>query len=105
MKPYSLDLRLKVLDAVDCGIPQEELVGIFGVSMSTIDLCFNHEEFCDGLYVHRKTLAFAVFLGSGGLFEGRVALSSARTAPFGPPRRSPAGFRRFRWRPQCRQKR
>src|SRR5215218_373982 len=37
MKPYSLDLRLKVLDAVDCGIPKEELVGIFGVSMSTID--------------------------------------------------------------------
>src|SRR5215211_4375194 len=37
MKPYSLDLRLKVLDAVDRGIPKKELVGIFGVSMPTID--------------------------------------------------------------------
>src|SRR5215211_4922898 len=37
MKPYSLDLRLKVLDAVDCGIPKKEVVGIFGVSMPTID--------------------------------------------------------------------
>src|SRR5215217_282133 len=37
MKPYSLDLRLKVLDAVDCGIPKKEVVGTFGVSMPTID--------------------------------------------------------------------
>jgi hypothetical protein len=66
-------------------------------------LCFNHEEFCDGLYVHRKTCAFAVFLVSGGLFEGWVALGPTRTAPFGPPGRSPARFRWFRWRPKLPQ--
>nr|MDP9458219.1 hypothetical protein [Actinomycetota bacterium] len=43
----------------------------------SLSLHFNQEEFCDGLYVHRKTLAFAVFAGSGALFEGRVAFGSA----------------------------
>jgi hypothetical protein len=47
-------------------------------------LRFKHEEFCDELYVHRKTLAFTVFAGSGALLEGRVALGPAREAPFGP---------------------
>ena len=67
-------------------------------------MCFNHEEYCDELYLHRKTCAFAIFPCSGGLFEGRVALGPPRKAPFGPPRRSPTGFRRFRWRPHHRQK-
>jgi hypothetical protein len=43
-------------------------------------LCFNHEEFCDVLKAHHKTLAFAFLAVSGGLFESRVALSAARTA-------------------------
>jgi transposase len=38
MNAYSLDLRLKVLDAVDRGIPRkEEVVGTFGVSMPTLE--------------------------------------------------------------------
>jgi transposase len=37
MNAYSLDLRLKVLDAVDRGIPRREVVRIFGVSMPTLE--------------------------------------------------------------------
>jgi transposase len=37
MNAYSLDLRLKVLDAVDRGIPRREVVSTFGVSMPTIE--------------------------------------------------------------------
>ncbi len=36
MKPYSKDLRLKVLAAVDRGMPREEVVRIFGVSAPTV---------------------------------------------------------------------
>jgi transposase len=36
MRGYSLDLRLKVLAAVDCGIPRKEVVRTFGVSMPTL---------------------------------------------------------------------
>ncbi len=36
MKPYSKDLRLRVLAAVDCGMPREEIAQIFGVSAPTI---------------------------------------------------------------------
>ena len=36
MKPYSKDLRLKVLAAVDHGMPREEVVRVFGVSAPTV---------------------------------------------------------------------
>jgi transposase len=36
MKPYSKDLRLKVLEAVDRGMPRREVAQIFGVSVPTI---------------------------------------------------------------------
>src|SRR5215210_6626951 len=36
MKPYSKDLRLKVLEAIDRGMPRTEVAQIFGVSMPTI---------------------------------------------------------------------
>jgi transposase len=36
MKAYSKDLRLKVLEAVDRGMPRREIAEIFGVSMPTI---------------------------------------------------------------------
>ncbi len=36
MKPYSKDLRLKVLEAVDRGMPRTQVAQIFGVSMPTI---------------------------------------------------------------------
>src|SRR5919112_891153 len=36
MKPYSKDLRLRVLSAVDSGKPREEVAKTFSVSMPTI---------------------------------------------------------------------
>src|SRR5215212_12074651 len=36
MKPYSKDLRLRVLSAVDAGTPREEVARTFSVSMPTI---------------------------------------------------------------------
>jgi len=36
MKAYSRDLRVRVLDAVDGGMPRPEVVRIFGVSSPTI---------------------------------------------------------------------
>ncbi len=37
MNAYSLDLRLKVLDAIDGGIPRKEVVRTFGISMPTLE--------------------------------------------------------------------
>jgi transposase len=36
MNAYSKDLRLKVLSAIDRGIPRKEVANLFGVSLSTI---------------------------------------------------------------------
>ena len=36
MNAYSKDLRLRVLEAVDRGLPREEVSVLFGVSLSTI---------------------------------------------------------------------
>lgn len=36
MKPYSKDLRLKALDAVDRGMDRREVVEVFGVSLPSI---------------------------------------------------------------------
>ncbi len=36
MKPYSKDLRLKILDACDRGMPRKEVSRIFGVSEPTV---------------------------------------------------------------------
>jgi transposase len=36
MKPYSKDLRLKVLEALDRGMPRREVAQIFGISIPTI---------------------------------------------------------------------
>jgi transposase len=36
MGAYSKDLRLKVLAAVDRGVPRREVVGLFGVSLATL---------------------------------------------------------------------
>ena len=36
MKPYSKDLRIKVLEAVDRGMPREEVAEVFGVSVPSI---------------------------------------------------------------------
>jgi transposase len=37
MNAYSLDLRLKVLEAIDRGIPRKEVVRTFGISMPTLE--------------------------------------------------------------------
>ena len=37
MKAYSLELRRKVLAAVDLGLPRKEVVRTFGVSMPTVE--------------------------------------------------------------------
>jgi hypothetical protein len=49
-----------------------------------LSLRFNREKFWYGLYSVPKLLAVAVYAYSGALFERRVALGSAREAPFGP---------------------
>ncbi len=36
MKPYSKDLRLKVLNAVDRGMDRREVAGVLGVSLASI---------------------------------------------------------------------
>jgi transposase len=36
MKPYSKDLRIRVLAALDCGTPREEVAKTFSVSMPSI---------------------------------------------------------------------
>ena len=36
MKPYSKDLRLKVLGAVDRGMNRKEVVEVFGVSLASV---------------------------------------------------------------------
>jgi transposase len=36
MRAYSEDLRLKVLDAVDRGMPREEVARVFGISLPSI---------------------------------------------------------------------
>ena len=41
MNAYSKDLRLKVLAAIDRGIPRKEVSGLFGVSRSTIKRWLN----------------------------------------------------------------
>ena len=39
MNAYSKDLRLRALDAVDRGLPREEVSELFGISRSTIKRC------------------------------------------------------------------
>ena len=62
-----------------------------------LSLRFNHEEFCDGLYLHRKTLGFAVFTLSGAPLEGRIALAALPESrpPLGLPGDLPQGFGAF----------
>ena len=55
-------------------------------------LCFNREEFCEKVKVHRKTIEEVVPMSSGGLLDGRVAPRPAREPSFGPPRGASAGF-------------
>jgi len=42
MKAYSVDLRAKVLRAVDQGYPREEIIKLLGVSRATIKRSLKH---------------------------------------------------------------
>jgi len=46
------------------------LIGTFATRLSAqpLSLGFNHEEFCDGLYVRRKTPPLSIFAGSQEVF-------------------------------------
>ena len=37
MKAYSLDLRLKIVQAIDSGLPQQDVAALFDVSVATIN--------------------------------------------------------------------
>jgi hypothetical protein len=39
-----------------------------GLKTCVLSLRFNREEFCDGLYVYRKTLSPTIFVGSQAAF-------------------------------------
>jgi hypothetical protein len=70
-----------------------------------LSLRFNQPEFCDGLYLHRKTLGLPVLVLSGAPLESRVALGPAGEPAFGSSGRPTAGFRRLGRRAQLHQKR
>src|SRR5215212_4252211 len=107
----ALDRKLEAAQQPKAKARWKDLVPYDGLSWTqsfiteSLSLRFNHEGFCDVLYLHRKTLAVTVFVGSGALLEGRVALGLAGEPAFGPPRRPTAGFRRLGGRAQVRQKR
>jgi hypothetical protein len=48
MGAYSKDLRLKVLAAVDRGVPRKEVVGVFGVSLATLKRWLKRREEGEG---------------------------------------------------------
>jgi transposase len=49
MGAYSKDLRLRVLAAVDRGVPRKEIVGVFGVSLATLKRWLKRREEGEGL--------------------------------------------------------
>ena len=53
MNAYSLDLRLKVLDAIDRGIPRREVAGLFGVSLSTIKRWLERRRLTGDVDIHK----------------------------------------------------
>jgi transposase len=44
MNAYSKDLRLKVLAAIDRGIPRREVADLFGISLSSIKRWLNRRQ-------------------------------------------------------------
>ncbi len=72
MNAYSKDLRLKVLSAVDRGLPRKEVSDLFGVSRSTLKRWLGRRRLTGGVGV-RKIPRQA--LGEGRGFEGVAALA------------------------------
>ena len=52
MNAYSKDLRLKVLSAIDRGIPRKEVSELFGVSLSTIKRWLKRRRQTGNLDIH-----------------------------------------------------
>src|SRR5918911_3434823 len=53
MNAYSKDLRLKVLSAIDRGIPRKEVSDLFGVSLSTIKRWLKRRRLTGDVDVHK----------------------------------------------------
>jgi transposase len=53
MNAYSKDLRLKVLAAVDRGIPRKEVADLFGVSLSTIKRWLKRRRHTGDVNIHK----------------------------------------------------
>ncbi len=53
MNAYSKDLRLKVLSAIDRGIPRREVTDLFGVSRSTIKRWLNRRRQTGDVNIHK----------------------------------------------------
>ena len=53
MNAYSKDLRLKVLSAIDRGIPRKEASDLFGVSLSTIKRWLNRRRQTGDVDIHK----------------------------------------------------
>jgi transposase len=53
MNAYSKDLRLKVLSAIDRGIPRKEVQALFGVSRSTIKRWLNRRRHIGDVEIHK----------------------------------------------------
>ena len=53
MNAYSKDLRLKVLSAIDRGIPRKEVSELFGGSLSTIKRWLNRRRLTGDVTIHK----------------------------------------------------
>jgi transposase len=53
MNAYSKDLRLKVLSAIDRGIPRKEVADLFGVSLSTIKRWIKRRRLTGDVEIHK----------------------------------------------------
>ena len=53
MNAYSKDLRLKVLSAIDRGIPRKEVADLFGVSLSTIKRWLKRRRLTGDVDIHK----------------------------------------------------
>jgi transposase len=53
MNAYSKDLRLKVLSAIDRGIPRREVADLFGVSLSTIKRWLKRRHLTGDVNIHK----------------------------------------------------
>jgi transposase len=53
MNAYSKDLRLKVLSAIDRGIPRKEVANLFGVSLSTIKRWLKRRRLTGDVTIHK----------------------------------------------------